>query len=327
MHLSPFASAIRAGVPGIMTGHVLYPALDKKNVASFSKPILQDLLRKQWKYDGLIVTDSLDMKGATTFCTIAGCAVRSLEAGADMILLGRYIKPSTLFAKIFNEVQEKKLEKTVQTAAARILQVKEELGLLDGTRSVPAPIGRAYKTTLEELSQEAVTLVRRRDSYIPFSSEKERPTVCAVFFAPSRFADQLAYFTKPFLEQNFHVRAYNAPLSPHAKDAQRVFKCAEGADLVVVGSLQWADKINLGQKRTIDKLFETHPDLVLLSTMSPYDIVHYPQVDTVLATYGVNASALQTAAEIILGKRQAQGVLPVDLPGGNGRVKPQKLFR
>jgi hypothetical protein len=61
--------------------------------------------------------------------------------------------------------------------------------------------------------------------------------------------------------------------------------------------------------------------------MSPYDIVHYPQVDTVLATYGLNASALQTAAEIILGKRQAQGVLPVDLPGGNGRVKPQKLFR
>lgn len=327
-HLAPFAAAIRGGVPGVMTGHVLYPALDKKNVASFSKPILQDLLRKQWKYDGLLVTDSLDMKGATTFCTIAGCAVRSLQAGADMVLLGRYIKPSTLFVKIFNEVQEKKLEKTVKKAAARILKVKQELGLLDATRSVPAPIGRAYRTTLEELSQEAVTLVRRRDSYIPFTSEKQRPTVCAVFFSPSRFADQLAYFTKPFLEQNFHVRAYNAPLSPHEKDAQRVFKCAEEADLVVVGSLQWADKVNIGQKRIIEKLHQQHPDLVLLSTMNPYDIVHYPQVDTVLATYGLNASALQTAAEIILGKRQAQGVLPVDLPGGNDRdfavLKPQK---
>ena len=299
----------------MMTGHVLYPALDKQNVASFSKPILQDLLRTQWKYEGLIVTDSLDMKGATTFCTIAGCAVRSLEAGADMVLLGRYIKPSTLFGKIFNEVQEKNLEETVKKAAAHILKTKQELGLLDGSRSIPDPIGRAYRITLAELSQEAVTLVRHRGNQIPFSTEKQRPTVCAVFFAPPRFADQLAYFSKPFLAQNFHVRTYNAPLSPHEKDAQRVFKCAEGADLVVVGSLQWADKINLGQKRTIDKLFQMHPGLILLSTMSPYDIVHYPQVDTVLATYGLNASALQTAAEIILGRRQALGVLPVDLPG------------
>lgn len=327
VHLAPFAAAIQAGVPGIMSGHVLYPALDKNNVASFSKPILKELLRDQWKYKGLIVSDSLDMKGATTFCTIFGCAVRSLEAGADMVLLGRYIKPSTLFTRIFNEVQQKHLGKTVKTAAGRILQVKKELGLLDGTRSVPAPIGRAYRTTLEELSQEAVTLVRRRDSYIPFESDKQRPTVCAVFFAPSRFADQLAYFAKPFLEQNFHVRAYNAPLSPHEKDAQRVLKCADGADLLVVGSLQWADKVNIGQKRVIEKLHQMYPDLVLLSTMSPYDIPHYPQVDTVLATYGLNASALQTAAEIILGKRQAQGVLPVRLPNTQEtraeRLKPR----
>lgn len=313
VHLAPFAQAVKQGVPGVMTGHVLYPALDKKNVASFSKPILQDLLRKQLGFEGLIVTDSLDMKGATTFCTIAGCAARSLEAGADMILLGRYIKPLTLFTQIWQEVEKKKLEKQVKTAAKRILQIKQDLGLLDGNRPVPAPIGRAYRTTLEELSQEAVTLVRNRGSVIPFASEKQRPTLCAVFFAPSRFAEQLAYFTRPFLAQNFHVRAYNAPLSPHAADAQRVFKCAEGADLIVVGSLQWADKVNIGQKHTLDKLLEMYPDAVLISTMNPYDITHYPQADAVLATYGLNAFALQTAAEIILGKRTAQGVLPVKI--------------
>ena len=314
VHLAPFQAAFDAGVPGVMTGHVLYKALDKKDVASFSKPILQDLLRGEMGFKGLVVTDSLDMKGATSFCTIAGCAVRSLRAGADMILLGRYIQPLTLFDQIDEEVTEQKLMGRVTSAAQRILTLKKELGLLDNSRTIPAPIGRAYRTTLEELSQEAVTLVRNRGSLIPVSPEGERPSVCAIFFAPPRFADQLAYFAKPFYDYNYNVRMYNAPLSPQPKDAERVFKCAKDADVVVAGSLQWADRINLAQKKTLDRLLELRPDLILISTMNPYDIVRYPQADGVLATYGLNRFALQTAAEIILGRRTAYGVLPVDLP-------------
>lgn len=329
IHLTPFEAAIKAGVPGVMTGHVLYPALDPKDVASFSKPILQDLLRKKLRFKGLIVTDSLDMKGATTFCTIAGCAARSIAAGADMVLLGRYIKPSLLFEQIEAEVEKKKLQPQVAVAAKHILDVKKQLGLLDGPRPVPSPVERAYHTTLTQLSQEAVTLVRNRAQFLPFSSEKERPTVCAVFFAPSRFADQLAHFARPFLAQNYRVRSYNASLSPQEKDVQRALKCAEGADLVVVGSLQWADKLNWSQKRTIDKLAQAHPQLVLISLMNPYDIVHYPQVDTVLATYGVNAALLQAVGDIILGTLNPQGVMPVDLraiaSGGPASIRTQPV--
>lgn len=316
-HLVPFAAAIEQGVPGVMTGHVLYPALDSKNVASFSKPILQGLLRQEMGFKGLIVTDSLDMKAATQFCTIAGCAVRSLTAGADMVLLGRYIKPLTLFDQISTKVQEQKLEPRVAQAARRIFEIKKQLGLLaDTPRAVPAPIERAYQQTLADLSKEAVTLVRDRDGLLPFSSPKERPTVCAVFFAPPRFADQLMHVSKPFMERGYRVRTYNAPLTPHEKDMNRALKCADGADLVVAASLQWADKVNLSQKRTIEKLKEKNPNLVLLSVMSPYDIPHYPTIGTVLATYGLNAFGLKTAADIMVGNEQAQGVLPVELPDG-----------
>ena len=314
-HLAPFAAAIQQGVPGIMTGHVLYPALDNKEVASFSKPILQGLLRNEMGFKGLIVTDSLDMKGATQFCTIAGCAVRSLTAGADMVLLGRYIKPLALFDQINTQVQEKKAQPRVAQAARRIFETKKKLGLLDDTpRPVTTPIERAYKQTLAELSKEAVTLVRNWDGLLPFSPAKERPTVCAIFFAPSRFADQLMHVSKPFMERNYRVRTYNAPLTPYEKDVNRALKCADGADLVVAASLQWADKVNLNQKRTIEKLKEQNPHLVLLSVMSPYDIPHYPGIGTVLATYGLNGFALQTAADIIVGNAQAQGVMPVELP-------------
>ncbi len=318
-HLAPFKAAVKAGVPGVMTGHVLYPVLDKRDVASFSKPILQDLLRTQMGFKGLIVTDSLDMKGATAFCTIAGCAARSLGAGADMVLLGRYIKPITLFGQINQEVEKRALRVPVKEAAKHILAVKKQLGLFEATpRPVPPPLERAYRATLTQISQEAVTLVRNREQFLPFTSEKERPTVCAVFFAPSRFADQLAFFAKPFLAQNYRVRSYNASLSPQEKDVRRAVKCADGADLVVVGSLQWADKLNINQKRTVDALLREHPDLVLVSLMNPYDIGHYPHINTVLATYGVNAALMQAVGEIILGVRTAQGVLPVDLPAISG---------
>lgn len=314
-HLVPFAAAIKQGVPGIMTGHVLYPVLDSKNVASFSKPILQGLLRQEMGFKGLIVTDSLDMKGATQFCTIAGCAVRSLAAGADIVLLGRYIKPITLFDQINTHVQEQKLEPRVAQAARRVFDIKKQLGLLENTpRTEPAPIERAYQQTLAELSKEAVTLVRDYDGLIPFSSPKERPTVCTVFFAPPRFADQLMHVSKPFMERNYRVRTYNAPLTPHEKDMTRALKCVDGADLVVAASLQWADKVNLNQKRTIEKLKEKNPNLVLLSVMNPYDIAYYSTIGTVLATYGLDSFALQTAADIIVGNAQAQGVMPVELP-------------
>ena len=139
VHLAPFAAAIQQGVSGVMTGHVLYPALDAKNIATFSKPILQDLLKTRLGFQGLVVTDSLDMKSATAYCTIAGCAVRALESGADMILLGRYIKPLTVFGKAAQEVKEKNLQPRVEEAARKIFEAKRRMGLFDNEQTIPAP--------------------------------------------------------------------------------------------------------------------------------------------------------------------------------------------
>ena len=318
IHLAPFAEAVRQGVPGVMTGHVLYPALDSKNIATFSKPILQDLLRGKMGFDGFIVTDSLDMKSATTFCTIAGCAVRALASGADMVLLGRYIKPLTVFNQILRQTQQQQLQSRVEDASRRIFNLKKELGLLDASREAPAPIEKAYQTEMEKISNASVTLVRNRKELLPFVPAKgKRPTVCAVFFAPSRFADQLASFSKPFLEKGWNIRTYNAALTPRKKDSQRAAACARGADLLVVTSLQWADKTNINQKNAINGLINENKNTVFISTMSPYDIKNYPEADTVLATYGLNRYALQTAANIILGNLPPQGVLPVKLQAEN----------
>lgn len=315
IHLAPFEAAVKQGVPGVMTGHILYPALDNKNVATFSRPILQDLLRGTMGFKGLIVTDSLDMKSATSYCTIPGCAVRALESGADMILLGRYIKPVSVFSQVWREVQAKHLEAAVEDAARKVFDLKKQMGLLDNSRAVPAPIEEAYHMALAKISAESVTLVRDRKKLLPFKpAANKKPTVCAVFFAPARFADQLMSFSKPFLQKGWTIRSYNAALTPRKKDSQRAAACAKGADLLIVTSLQWADKTNINQKNAINGLIGENPNTVFISTMSPYDIKNYPEADVVLATYGLNKYVLQTAADIILGNQSARGVLPVDLP-------------
>ena len=317
-HIAPFAQAIKAGAQGVMTSHVLYPALDASHIATFSKAIVQDLLHTKLGFNGLVVTDSLDMKAATHYGTIAQGAAWALQAGSDLILLGRYIKPKSTVQKIQQQVSSSaQLRAMVKQSARKIFELKKELGLLSGMREVPAPIDQAYQTQLAQISRQAVTLVRDRANLLPFQPKLpngRKPVVCAVFFAPARFSDQLMPFTKPFLEKGWTIRSYNAALTPKAVDAKRARECAKGADLLVVTSLQWADKTNINQKNTIHALFEENPRNIFISTMSPYDIPNYPEADTILATYGLNKYVLQTAADIILGNQAAYGKLPVDLP-------------
>lgn len=318
VHLAPFAQAVKSGVPGVMTGHILYPALDQNNIATFSKPILVDLLREKMGFKGLVVTDSLDMQSATSFCTIAGCAARALRAGADLVLLGRYVKPLQTFDKVYADVQETNDWPRVQDASRRVFELKRKLGLLDNPPPAAPQAQKAYQAQLERISDKAVTLVRDRANQIPVQTPKgQKPTVCAVFFAPARFSDQLLSFAKPFLQKGWNVRTYNAALTPRAKDTRRAMECADGADLLILTSLQWADKTNINQKNVINGLLGKYPKTVFISTMSPYDIPFYPEADTVLATYGLNRAVMQTAADIILGNLKAQGTLPVTLPGGD----------
>jgi beta-N-acetylhexosaminidase len=86
--LLPFAAAVAAGTRSIMTSHILLPQLDGENVATFSPRILGELLRGELGFEGAIVTDALDMKGASGEIGMAAAAVRALRAGADLLCLG-----------------------------------------------------------------------------------------------------------------------------------------------------------------------------------------------------------------------------------------------
>ena len=85
LEFSPFRQAC-ASAPAMMTAHIVYPALDPVYPASLSHAILTDLMRTEWQYDGVIITDGLDMQAIAARYKAGDAAVRALLAGADMVM-------------------------------------------------------------------------------------------------------------------------------------------------------------------------------------------------------------------------------------------------
>lgn len=86
--LRPFLAAIQAGARTIMTSHVLLPQLDAERPATFSQDILDGVLRGELGFEGVIVSDALDMAGASGETGIPAAAVRAVAAGCDLLCIG-----------------------------------------------------------------------------------------------------------------------------------------------------------------------------------------------------------------------------------------------
>ncbi len=86
--LLPFRAAVDAGVQAVMTGHLLVPAIDQRWPATLSRQVLTDLLRDELGFQGVVVTDGIEMRAITHRYGFAAAAVRALVAGADAICVG-----------------------------------------------------------------------------------------------------------------------------------------------------------------------------------------------------------------------------------------------
>lgn len=85
--LPPFRAAIAAGIRVLMSAHVLYTALDPDNPATLSRPILHDMLRLELRFDGVLISDDLEMRALRGAGSIADCALRALQAGIDWVMV------------------------------------------------------------------------------------------------------------------------------------------------------------------------------------------------------------------------------------------------
>ncbi|RIX27796.1 glycoside hydrolase family 3 N-terminal domain-containing protein [Amnibacterium setariae] len=155
--LLPFVAAIEAGVASIMTSHIVLPALDPDAPATMSRPILTGLLREELGFDGVIVSDALDMAGASAAIGIPAAAVRSLAAGADLLCLGTDSEPylDDVVAAIVDAVASGDLERQrLEAAVARAAR----LGALPAVEAPhePEPVDLRSAFDVQEAAAQAL---------------------------------------------------------------------------------------------------------------------------------------------------------------------------
>ncbi|QOC92676.1 glycoside hydrolase family 3 protein [Micromonospora craniellae] len=128
VELAPFRAAVEAGVQAVMTGHLLVPALDPELPATLSARILGGVLREEMGFDGVVVTDAVEMQAVAGRYGFAGAAVRALAAGADAICVGgehadeetaRHLRDAIVDAVVAGELPEERLAE----AAKRVGQL------------------------------------------------------------------------------------------------------------------------------------------------------------------------------------------------------------
>jgi beta-N-acetylhexosaminidase len=145
----PFRAAIAAGVATIMTAHVLVPALDEKRPASLSRAVVTDILRKELRYEGVIISDDLEMKAIAIEYTPPAAAVMAIEAGCDAMLIcsGNTDAKAAALEAILHAVEDERLSITrVEDALKRQQRAKERF--LTAAVAPRPPTGRALRQLL-----------------------------------------------------------------------------------------------------------------------------------------------------------------------------------
>ncbi len=125
--LPPFRAAVDAGVPMMMAGHLVYPAIDPDDPASLSKDAIS-MLRKDLGFDGLVVTDDLAMAGARDGGPPAEAAVAAVEAGADLFIVSSPPQQQAdAYDAVVDAVESGEIPKSrIRESVGRVLEVKEE---------------------------------------------------------------------------------------------------------------------------------------------------------------------------------------------------------
>jgi beta-N-acetylhexosaminidase len=145
----PFAAAIDAGVATIMTAHVLVPALDEKRPATLSRRIVTDVLRRELRFEGVILSDDLEMKAVATEYPVHTSSVMAIEAGCDGILIcsGDHATQVAALESLIHAVENGTIsESRLDDALRRQLKAKERF-LASGVSARPLT-GKALRSAL-----------------------------------------------------------------------------------------------------------------------------------------------------------------------------------
>ena len=312
--LVPFRKFIEAGLSGILTAHLLVPALDKGQApTSLSPECVGTLLRNELGFDGLIFTDALNMKGATQLLKGSAC-VNALLAGNDVLLMPENIGDE--IAAVKAAVNNGTISQSViDERCKKVLRYKYALGLT-GKQSVSTSNllydvnSQRAEVLKRQLTAGSITVIKNNDNILPIHNLQSRRIAVATIGNEKGTASK---FTRRCADYAQVKRFDLAKVGDAAELAEQLHDGHFNTIIVEVGEDSPENRLAL---ETIAKKCK---NIVAVLTCKPYDIKNYgntithKHVKAVVLTYENSSLAEDYAAQTIFGGNGANGNLPISL--------------
>ncbi len=346
IEFAPFKSVIDSGIGSIMISHISMPQIDGTKVEPLKKPIknnysgseivtenttmpatlspniVTDILKKEMNFDGLIVTDAMDMSGLTLYFNQDEAAVRAVLAGADVLL-----KPASADAAIKGlkeAVASGRIsEERINESARKILAWKYQLGLIKNKITPLDAIDKVVsneetRRLADEIAENAITLVKSETGVLPLKKDKK------VFLFGVTNGEDRNFISNTFqrtLRQsgiNFETVILDERSSEEEMNAAR--KKANEADIILAGLF---GRVRTGAKNSVGipeagakvlrELLQSDKKVINISFGNPYLLNNFPEMKTYIVAYGDMTSLQRATARALVGEIEFKGKLPISL--------------
>jgi beta-glucosidase-like glycosyl hydrolase/CubicO group peptidase (beta-lactamase class C family) len=325
LELVPFRAAIAAGADSIMTGHLSIPALEPEpNLpATLSPNILTGLLRKELGYQGLVVTDAMDMGGITVRYAPGDAAVRAFAAGTDALLMPPV--PDAAFDALKEAVNSGRISRErLDASVRRLLQAKARMGLykqrLVDVNALNKNFGKVeWQKEAQDISDRGVTLLRDTPHRLPLDGTKPtRALLVSLYSDPEPYpGEDLERELRQRVDALTALRADTkfAKAGNLNLPAPDTYDVAILALFVKVSDRKGNVDLPAEQAALADQIYKTGKPVVTVGFGSPYLVEHFPQAETWLAAFGISDVAQISIARALFGEIRVRGHLPVTVPG------------
>ncbi len=321
VELRPFRAGVEAGAKMVMAGHVAVPAVagSRSLPSSLASAVMTGLLRDELGFDGVSITDALDMGALPQDARQAVDVVAAIAAGVDLLLATSNRASQRRFEAALVRAAEVGLFEPDSLAASdrRIAALRAWLaGFTDPPLAIVG--GVEHRALAAELASRSLTLVRDEAGLLPLRLEADA-RIAAIMPAPRDLTPaDTSSLVRPTLAEALrvrhpHVDGHVTSHPPTVAEIAALRDRVAGCDIVVVGTISTAP--GSAQAELVEALSSTGRPVVSVALRTPWDVLAYPGVRTHVATYSIlpeSMTALATA--LFQGPAAFQGRLPVALP-------------
>lgn len=326
VELFPFKQAVQKGLSSVMVAHLSVPELEPRegHPSSLSKNIITNLLKNEFGFEGLVITDALNMKAVSEFAPEGEVELEAFLAGNDLLLMPvNVVKAKEKMMEAYNSgrVTEERLSYSVK----KILMAKYKAGLYNYQ---PVKLENLYEdlnniendVIYEQAIEGAITVAKNNFSLMPIR-KLDNKKIAYVEFGDDSGAEFLSTLKK-----------YNKVTHIKAKDIAEYREALADYNLVIIGFHKNNDSPWKGYKFSQQELFWIEEisrlrtsNTILTVFAKPYallDMVNFDTMDGVVVAYQNSKIAQEKAAEVIFGAIGTSGKLPVsahpEFPVGTG---------